>query len=95
MSWKDFLLSRCKYEQIKSLSKLLESFSNIDAILLLKSCKNIDPKNIPCHRVIRSDGSLAKGYAFGGAKKQKEVLEKEGIKFDKGKIDLERYSFNN
>jgi len=43
---KDFLLSRCKYEQIKSLSKLLETFSNIDAILLLKSCKNIDPKNL-------------------------------------------------
>lgn len=43
---------------------------------------NKDPQNIPCHRVIRSDGTLAKGYAFGGAEKQKEILESEGIKFN-------------
>ena len=26
--------------------------------------KNTDPQNIPCHRVVHSDGSLAKNYAF-------------------------------
>lgn len=56
--------------------------------------KNIDPKKIPCHRVIKSDGTLASGYAFGGIKKQKEILEKEGITFDKEKIDLQKYFFN-
>lgn len=40
---------------------------------------NKDPKNIPCHRVIKSNGTLAKGYAFGGKEKQKEMLEKEGV----------------
>ena len=40
---------------------------------------NKDPKNIPCHRVIKSNGTLAKGYAFGGKEKQKELLKKEGI----------------
>lgn len=54
--------------------------------------KNIDPKTIPCHRVIKSDGTLASGYAFGGKTKQKEILEKEGIKFlENGKIDLQKY----
>lgn len=55
--------------------------------------KNIYPKTIPCHRVIKSDGSLAKGYAFGGRKKQKEMLEKEGIKFDEEKINLKKYFY--
>lgn len=55
--------------------------------------KNIDPKKIPCHRVIKSDGTLAKGYAFGGIKKQKEILEKEGVRFDEEKINLKKYLF--
>jgi len=38
-------------------------------------------KNIPCHRVVNKKGFLAKNYAFGGAKIQKEKLKKEGIKF--------------
>lgn len=55
---------------------------------------NKDPQNIPCHRVIRTDGTLAKGYAFGGMKKQKEILEKEGITFLKGnKVNLSQYIF--
>lgn len=53
--------------------------------------KNLDPKTIPCHRVIRNDGTLAKGYAFGGIKKQKEILEKEGVKFVGNKISLKKY----
>lgn len=56
--------------------------------------KNSDPKTIPCHRVIKSNGTLAKGYAYGGMKKQKEILEKEGIAFDrKGIVDLKKYLF--
>lgn len=47
---------------------------------------NKDPQNIPCHRVIKSDGTLAKGYAFGGMKKQEEILEKEGVIFYKQQI---------
>jgi methylated-DNA-protein-cysteine methyltransferase related protein len=48
---------------------------------------NPDQKRIPCHRVVFKDGSLAKGYVFGGERKQREVLEKEGIRFDnEGKV---------
>lgn len=56
--------------------------------------KNKNLTKIPCHRVIKSDGTLASGYAFGGMKKQKEILEKEGIKFNGNKINLKKYLFN-
>ena len=42
--------------------------------------------DVPCHRVIRSDGS-AGGYVWGNRKKV-EILKKEGIKFIGSKIDL-------
>lgn len=40
--------------------------------------KNYDP-NVPCHRVIRSDGKVG-NYNRGGAQRKKEMLESEGVK---------------
>lgn len=61
--------------------------------------QNKDPK-IPCYKVVFADGSLSKNYAFGGIKKQKEFLEKDGVMFKNnqlcngrfidGKVDLEK-----
>jgi len=41
---------------------------------------------IPCHRVIKSDGTIASGYAFGGPGMQRQMLEKEGVVFQKNKV---------
>ncbi len=41
--------------------------------------KNPDPTKYPCHRVIRLDGKLATGYAFGGITIQAKLLSKEGV----------------
>jgi methylated-DNA-[protein]-cysteine S-methyltransferase len=39
--------------------------------------KNNDPKNIPCHRVIRSDGRLG-GYSLdGGIEMKKRLINNE------------------
>ena len=49
---------------------------------------NKDPLHIPCHRVIFADGSLSKGYLFGGEGEQRKKLEEEGINFlENGKVD--------
>ena len=42
------------------------------------------PVIIPCHRVVKSDGTIG-GYAFGIERKV-NILSKEGIKTSKGKI---------
>ena len=41
--------------------------------------KNPYPPKIPCHRIIRSNGSLGGYSAKGGLKKKKKLLKKEGI----------------
>ena len=45
---------------------------------------------IPCHRVVRSDGSVGQ-YALGSDKKS-ELLQSEGVEISCGKVkDLGRY----
>jgi hypothetical protein len=43
--------------------------------------KNPVPVFIPCHRVVRSDGSLGQ-YALGGTDAKKAILEAEGVRPD-------------
>lgn len=58
--------------------------------------QNKDPQNIPCHRVVRKNGGLAIGYAFGGLLAQKEKLEKEGVIFLKEeRVDLQQSLWHN
>lgn len=52
---------------------------------------NQDPK-VPCHRAIRSDGTLAEGYSLGGWEEQRFRLEKEGVDFiSDNKLNLAKY----
>jgi len=46
------------------------------------------PGIIPCHRVINTQGRVAKTFAFGGGEEQKTMLEKEGVVFIGDKADL-------
>lgn len=52
--------------------------------------KNPRPVEIPCHRVVMSDGSLG-GYAFGGPERKKELLQRDGITFVDGKVNLKKH----
>ncbi|MCX8131301.1 MAG: MGMT family protein [Clostridia bacterium] len=48
--------------------------------------------DVPCHRVVNRNGELSGGFAFGGSKAQKLLLEEEGIIFDQGEIiNLQKY----
>ncbi len=47
------------------------------------------------HRVGNSKGELAGEYAFGGAWKQAEILESEGVEVHEGKVNLKKYGILN
>ncbi len=49
-------------------------------------------KEVPCYRVIHSDGRVG-GYA-GGVEKKIEMLKRDGIEIINGKIDLNKYLFD-
>ncbi|MEK7209579.1 MAG: MGMT family protein [Patescibacteria group bacterium] len=49
--------------------------------------RNFDPK-IPCHRVVRSDGSLG-GYNRGGMVQKAKLLRTEGVLVKNNRVDLD------
>lgn len=52
---------------------------------------NPNPEHIPCHRVVNSQGKVAKNYAFGGSMAQIKKLRQEGVEVSGGTVDLSRY----
>ena len=48
--------------------------------------KNPFPLIIPCHRAVRSDGSLG-GYQ-GGVEMKRRLLEMEGVRFHNNRVDM-------
>lgn len=55
--------------------------------------KNPQPGIIPCHRVVNRMGRCASGFAFGGPFTQQQLLEKEGVVFHNGAINLSQYGW--
>ena len=53
---------------------------------------NPDPIKTPCHRVVKSNGSLG-GYFGNQTRAKAKILQKEGIEIEIGKIDLEKYLY--
>jgi methylated-DNA-protein-cysteine methyltransferase-like protein len=53
------------------------------------------PRNrkLPWHRVVNSQGRISFPADSSGYRQQKERLEREGVVFIKGRIDLERHGY--
>ena len=67
-----------KVRTYKELAKLIGKPKSSRAVA--NACgKNPYPIKIPCHRVIRSDGSLGGYSGKGGIKTKKNLLKKEGV----------------
>ena len=84
--------NRC-YQQLLLIPRgMLASYADIARSLNCKAyravgnamAKNPNPIFVPCHRIIRSDGSLG-GYALGINKKI-QLLKKEGILIKDNKV---------
>ena len=77
--WKEISkIPKGKVRTYKELAKLIGKPKSSRAVA--NACgKNPYPIKIPCHRVIRSDGSLGGYSGKGGVKTKKNLLEKEGV----------------
>tara|TARA_X000001036_G_C20506319_1_gene736039 strand:- start:330 stop:605 length:276 start_codon:yes stop_codon:yes gene_type:complete len=66
---------------IKTYSQVAKAIGNPQAVRAVANAiaKNPYPPKIPCHRVIRSNGSLGGYSGKGGLKTKKKLLKKEGI----------------
>ena len=75
-------IPRGQVRTYKDLAKLIKKPKAIRAVANACS-KNPYPIKIPCHRVIRSDGSLGGYSGRGGISAKKDILKKEGYSFGK------------
>ena len=78
------------YGQIARLVGRPRSARYVGYALRANPVPGMDPASIPCHRVIFKDGSLCKGFAFGGPDVQRDMLREEGVAFvDETHVDLD------
>ena len=82
-----------KVTTYKEIAKILgkKSYRAVGNALNKNPCPGILKNQVPCHRVIRSNGEVG-GFA-SGTKNKIKLLEKEGIKIENKKIALEKYNF--
>jgi O-6-methylguanine DNA methyltransferase len=85
------LIPKGKVATYKSLAKASGNPLAARAVGTIMHHNDYSHSKVPCHRVIKSNGEIG-GFANGPSKKKK-LLESEGIKIVRGKIDLSKYAF--
>ena len=76
-------ISKISLGETKTYKEIAMSIGNPNsARAVANACgKNPYPIDIPCHRVIRSDGNIGGYSGIGGVKKKIELLKIENFKF--------------
>tara|TARA_Y100001970_G_scaffold270621_1_gene364750 strand:- start:4507 stop:4779 length:273 start_codon:yes stop_codon:yes gene_type:complete len=76
-------LKRIPRGKVKTYSEVAKAIGKPLAVRAVANAiaKNPYSPRVPCHRVIRSDGSLGGYSGKGGTKTKKLLLKKEGITF--------------
>ncbi|HJZ19088.1 MAG TPA: MGMT family protein [Candidatus Nanoarchaeia archaeon] len=82
-----------KVTTYKAIAEKLNSkaYRQVGRAMNKNPCGFLSGGNVPCHRVVGSNGKLV-GFAHG-LKKKEEMLKEEGVSIINGKVDLDKYKF--
>ena len=90
------LLRQVPEGRVTSYGALAEALGAIEASRLVGHYMAINPNapQVPCHRVVHSDGRIGRYSSPRGVKQKVELLAKEGVSVEKGRIvDFEKVMF--
>ena len=90
------LLRQVPRGRVTSYGALAEALGAKEASRLVGHYMATNPyaPEVPCHRVVHSDGRLGRYSSPRGAEQKAEMLEKEGVRVEKGRIvDFEAIMF--
>lgn len=75
--------------------KELAKASDSKAYRFVGSCmkNNKYPIEIPCYKVVKSNGKIGNYSGRDGINGKIKLLERDGVKIVNGKIDLEKYGY--
>ena len=75
--------------------KILAHSMGTNAYRAVGTCvrKNPYATAVPCHRVVKSDGTIGQYSGSGGTKAKIKLLKKEGIVISNRKINLKKYLY--
>lgn len=87
------LTARIPRGRISTYKEIACALGNPEASRAVGNALNKNPyaPEVPCHRVIHSNGEIG-GFASGTAKKI-NILKKEGVIISKCRIDMDRYFY--
>jgi len=76
----------------------LAAYLGTDAVRAVATAvgKNPHAPRVPCHRVVRADGTIGRYSGEGGVGRKRELLAREGVRVEHGRIagfDALRYRF--
>lgn len=74
-------LKKIPYGEVRTYKQIAESIGHPKSSrAVANACaRNPNPPIIPCHRVIRSNGSLGGYSGVGGVESKRKLLNKEGV----------------
>lgn len=87
------LVSRVPRGRVTTYKELARSLGKPRAYRTIANvlARNPRPVEIPCHRVVRSDGRVG-GYSLG-AERKVALLNEEGVRVRGGRVDFKKHLF--
>lgn len=83
------------YGQVARIIGAPRSARYVGYVLRNNPSPGMGPEDIPCHRVVFKDGSMARSFAFGGPEEQRAMLKSEGVVFDNdGRVTMGEFQWD-